>query len=86
MVCLTAIAHGARDFDALAERIKDRFEVIRLDWPGHGRSGDDRQDASAARYAQLLTGFMDQLGIVGPIVVGNSIGGRRRFCRRRGGR
>jgi pimeloyl-ACP methyl ester carboxylesterase len=75
VVCVTAISHGARDFDALARRISHRFEVIRLDWPGHGRSGDDSQPASAARYGALLAGALDRLGVIEPIVVGNSIGG-----------
>jgi 4,5:9,10-diseco-3-hydroxy-5,9,17-trioxoandrosta-1(10),2-diene-4-oate hydrolase len=75
VVCLSAIQHGARDFDALAAKIGQRFEVIRLDWPGHGRSGDDTQPASAARYGQLLAGALEQLEIRDPILVGNSIGG-----------
>jgi len=75
VVCLSAIQHGARDFDALAARIADRFEVIRLDWPGHGRSGDDRQPASAGRYGELLAGTLEALDIRQPILVGNSIGG-----------
>lgn len=75
VVCLSAIQHGARDFDAFAERMRDRFEVIRLDWPGHGRSGDDPQPASAARYGALLAGFLRALRIDAPILVGCSIGG-----------
>ncbi|HEX7761157.1 MAG TPA: alpha/beta hydrolase [Caulobacteraceae bacterium] len=75
VVCVSAISHGARDFDALAQRIGQRFEVIRLDWPGHGRSGDDAQPASAARYGALLAGALDQLGVSEPILIGNSIGG-----------
>lgn len=74
VVCLSAIQHGAGDFDAFAERVRDRFEVIRLDWPGHGRSGDDAQPASAARYGALLAAFLKTLDIVAPILVGCSIG------------
>jgi pimeloyl-ACP methyl ester carboxylesterase len=75
VVCLSAIGHGARDFDALAAAIQDRFEVIRLDWPGHGLSGDDPQPASATRYAQLLEGLLETLGVARPIVIGCSVGG-----------
>lgn len=75
VVCLSAIQHGARDFEAFAERVRDRFEVIRLDWPGHGRSGEDAQSASAARYGDLVAGFLRALGIDAPILVGCSIGG-----------
>lgn len=75
VVCLSAIQHGARDFDAFAERVRDRFEVIRLDWSGHGRSGDDAQPATAARYGVLLSQFLTALDIAAPILVGCSIGG-----------
>ncbi len=75
VVCLSAISHGARDFDALAHRIAGRFEVIRLDWPGHGRSGDDHQPASALRYGALLAAALEQLDVRDPILIGNSIGG-----------
>lgn len=75
VVCLHAIAHGGRDFEAFAKLVGDRFEVIRIDWPGQGRSGPDRQPASAARYADLLSRALPMLGIERPILIGNSIGG-----------
>ena len=75
LVCLHAIAHDSRDFDALAERIGGHCELRALDWPGHGRSGPDSQPPSAARYAGLLVGLLDLLALEGPILLGNSIGG-----------
>ena len=75
VVCLHATGHGGGDFADLARRIGDRFEVIRIDWPGQGRSGTDRQPASAKRYAELLGGALAALGVAAPILVGNSIGG-----------
>src|SRR5205085_7456287 len=70
-----AVGHDAHDFDALADRIGERFELIRLEWPGHGRSGDDHQPASARRYAQLVEGLLERLAIERPLLLGNSIGG-----------
>ena len=75
VVCLSAVGHDARDFDGLVDRLADRCEVIRLDWPGHGRSGPDSLPASAARYADLLAGALDVLDAARPVLVGNSIGG-----------
>lgn len=75
VVCLHAVAHGARDFSAFARAVDDRFEVIRIDWPGHGRSSTDREPTSAKRYGDLLVSLLDQLGVERPIVLGNSIGG-----------
>jgi pimeloyl-ACP methyl ester carboxylesterase len=75
VVCLHAIGHGGRDFEAFTAAIKDRFEVIRIDWPGQGRSAPDAKPPTAARYAELLSGILAQLRIDDPIIVGNSIGG-----------
>jgi 4,5:9,10-diseco-3-hydroxy-5,9,17-trioxoandrosta-1(10),2-diene-4-oate hydrolase len=75
VVCLHATGHGAGDFAPLRERLGHRYRFVTLDWPGQGRSGDDLVPASAQRYAALLAGFLDALGIEAPIVLGNSIGG-----------
>ena len=75
VVCLHAVGHGGRDFDAFAAAIRGRFEVIRIDWPGQGRSGPDRVPASAERYAEILALVLARLGVERPLLVGNSIGG-----------
>jgi len=75
VVCLHSVGHDGRDFEGLADRCSDAFEFICPDWPGHGRSGPDYAPVSAARYAQLVDGLLDKLGIANPILVGNSIGG-----------
>src|SRR5579862_3922614 len=54
VVCLHAIGHGGRDFEAFTAAMRDRFEIVRIDWPGQGRSGPDERPATPARYAQLL--------------------------------
>ena len=75
VVCLHAIGHGAGDFARLRARLRDRYRVIALDWPGQGRSGSDHEPACATRYAALLVGLLDALGIANAVLVGNSIGG-----------
>ena len=75
VVCLSAIGHDAEDFAALGTLIGDGFELLRIEWPGHGDSCADRHPVSAARYAELLEGAMQALGIEKPIILGNSIGG-----------
>lgn len=75
LVCLHAIAHGARDFETLAEKIGDTFEVIAVDWPGHGLSPDDGHAPGAAHYARVLSHLLDALKLEKPILLGNSIGG-----------
>lgn len=75
VVCLHAIGHGGRDFEAFVKLVADEFEVVCIDWPGQGRSGGDEQAPSAARYAELLGGALTRLKIEKPILLGNSIGG-----------
>ena len=75
VVCLHAIGHGGGDYAAFESRVGDRFEIVRIDWPGHGRSGSDALPASAERYAQLLAGVLRALELHRPILIGNSIGG-----------
>src|SRR5476651_1725578 len=73
VVCLHAIGHGGRDFEAFTDAMKSRFEIIRIDWPGQGRSGDDlHHPASAARYVELLAGVLARLDVERPIIIGNS--------------
>jgi len=75
VLCLSAIGHDARDFEALASLCSNHYEVIALDWPGQGRSGSDSHPVSAARYADLAERALDSLGVGQPVVIGNSIGG-----------
>ena len=75
VVCLHAIGHGGGDFAALGARLRGRYRVIALDWPGQGNSGADEAPPSAARYAELLAGFLDTMGVGRVVLVGNSIGG-----------
>jgi pimeloyl-ACP methyl ester carboxylesterase len=75
IVCLHAIGHGGGDFAAFDAAFQDRFRIITVDWPGHGASGQDTHPASAGRYASLLLGLLDELGLERPILFGNSIGG-----------
>jgi pimeloyl-ACP methyl ester carboxylesterase len=75
VVCVNAICHDAADFDPLAARLGEAFEFVRIEWPGHGRSGADHEPASAMRYARLLELALDALRIEPPILIGNSIGG-----------
>jgi pimeloyl-ACP methyl ester carboxylesterase len=75
LVCLHAIGHGGADFDALTTALRGQFEIVRIDWPGHGRSGADRVPVSATRYAQLLGLVLRALAIEQPILIGCSIGG-----------
>jgi 4,5:9,10-diseco-3-hydroxy-5,9,17-trioxoandrosta-1(10),2-diene-4-oate hydrolase len=75
IVCLHSIGHGASDFARLRARLRGRHRVLAVDWPGQGRSGEDRLAPTAARYADLLAGLLDALALERVVLIGNSIGG-----------
>lgn len=75
LVCLHAIGHDAADFGRVRARFRDRHRVVAVDWPGQGRSPRDAGRATAARYAALLAGLLDALGMGPSVLLGNSIGG-----------
>lgn len=79
VLCLHATAHGGRDFESLVDALAPMgFEMVCVDWPGHGASPPDAsgQPASATRYAAVLNDLIPVLfGDAKPIVIGNSIGG-----------
>ena len=75
VICLHAIGHGGGDYEAFAAAMRDRFEIVRIDWPGQGRSGVDSKPATPARYAELVRGVVEQLRLDMPIIIGCSIGG-----------
>ena len=75
LICLHAIGHGARDYEDLSRRLSPQYRVLALDFPGQGNSGPDVKPASATRYAELLSQFIDQLNLKSVVVIGNSIGG-----------
>lgn len=79
ILCLHATAHGGRDFESLSDALVPLgFEILCVDWPGHGASPSDAtgEPASAKRYAAVLEDLIPILfGKAKPIVIGNSIGG-----------
>jgi pimeloyl-ACP methyl ester carboxylesterase len=75
VLCLHAIGHGARDYETFSALMRHRYEIIRLDWPGQGRSDPDQEPATSTRYASLIRGVVDALRLEPPIIIGCSIGG-----------
>ena len=60
----------------LAPALADRYEVITVDRPGHGRSGlPPGGGASIQTQAALIRGALARIGIERTIVVGHSYGG-----------
>jgi pimeloyl-ACP methyl ester carboxylesterase len=63
-------------FDAVARRLRDRCEVVRIDLPGFGLTGPrpDR-DYRIGTYTRFMNQLLRQLEIASAVLVGNSLGG-----------
>lgn len=54
---------------------KDRYQVITLDLPGHGKSGRNRKDWTINRFANDLVFLIKKLELTNVILIGHSIAG-----------
>ena len=62
------LLHGSivnlHEWDLVVERLKDRFRLVRIDWPPYGVSGPDPQGVySTPRSAELVAGFVEALDL-----------------------
>lgn len=73
------LTHGGwtdgRTWQAVTERLADRFEVVVWDRRGHSRSSDGTGVGSCREDASDLAGLIEHLGADPVHVVGNSAGG-----------
>lgn len=73
------LTHGAwsdgRTWQALAERLRTRFEVVTWDRRGHSRSQDGPGPGSVAQDADDLAALIERLKLAPAFVVGSSAGG-----------
>lgn len=63
IICLGGIYNSARRFDFFAEGAAENFNVIALDYPGKGHSGNLRMpgDYTLSTYAAIVSAFIDHL-------------------------
>jgi pimeloyl-ACP methyl ester carboxylesterase len=64
---VVVLLHGSivslGEWDEVAARLKDRYRVVRFDWPPYGLSGPDPKGIySTPRAAELMDGLMRALG------------------------
>jgi pyruvate dehydrogenase E2 component (dihydrolipoamide acetyltransferase) len=77
LVVLPAANHVWQDYRLILERFASERRVFALDWPGFGASdkpapGDFAY--SIQGYTEILSGWMESLGIARVVFVGNSVG------------
>jgi pyruvate dehydrogenase E2 component (dihydrolipoamide acetyltransferase) len=77
LVVLPAANHPWQDYRLILERFAPQRRVFALDWPGFGASEKPAPTDfaySVQSYAEILSGWMDSLGVARAVFVGNSVG------------
>ncbi|MGZ3664104.1 MAG: alpha/beta fold hydrolase [Ktedonobacterales bacterium] len=83
LVVLPAADHTWEDYRPILEQFAPERRVFALDWPGFGASARPSPADfaySAERYTEVLTDWLNALGIARAVLVGNSIGGAAALC------
>jgi 3-oxoadipate enol-lactonase len=63
-------------FDSLTTKLSVNYKVIRLDFPGHGRSSSPERVYTFEEFAATIDHVLHQLGIEEPLtIIGHSMGG-----------
>lgn len=73
-VLVHGIGVSSRYFHPLAAELSTAGRVFLVDLPGYGESPDPRRDVSIADHAEVLAGFLRQLAVPDPVIVGHSWG------------
>lgn len=63
-----------RIWDGWADQLKDRYRVVRIDWPPYGLSTDPNPSTGSRGVAELLEKFVDQMKLNDFTLVGSSSG------------
>ncbi|MBE0483453.1 MAG: alpha/beta hydrolase [Bacterioplanes sp.] len=77
LLLLHGVASSLHTWDAWAERLQDRYRVIRLDLPAHGLTGPDpkRKRYDIDYMVSVLDTFVRELQLPPFVLAGNSLGG-----------
>jgi len=66
---------GAHDWDAIAERLADRYRTVTVDLRGHGRSSDEDGSIGVGRFGLDTLHVLRAIGAPRAVLVGFSAGG-----------
>lgn len=77
VILIHAAGHDHHDFDSIAEKLKEKYRVLALDLPGHGRSSMPAavDAATAMQMADAVEQFILKQTAEPVILIGNSVGG-----------
>jgi pimeloyl-ACP methyl ester carboxylesterase len=77
LVVLPAAGHAWTDYRSVLDHFAPERRVFALDWPGFGNSSKPAPadfSYTAEGYADLLSGWLDGLGVARAVLLGNSVG------------
>lgn len=60
----------------VAKKFDKKYRITILDFPGFGDSNEPSTSLTVYNYCDILEELLDNLGVVNPIVIGHSFGGR----------
>jgi len=75
VVALHGSCSSLHTWDGWAERLSDRFRVVRLDMPGFGLTGPRESRHTLEGLIESVGALCDELGLEEVAVAGNSLGG-----------
>lgn len=77
LVLLHGLGSSRRAWDPVLPALAARFDVIAVDLPGFGDSAPlyGQAEIPPARLAESVADLLDDLGVTGPHLAGNSLGG-----------
>ncbi len=73
-VLVHGIGVSSRYFHPAAAQLSRFGRVYLVDLPGYGAAPDPRRDVGIADHARVLARFLQEAGIVNPVLVGHSMG------------
>lgn len=75
LVLIHGMAGSSATWRAVLPHLSKKYRVVAPDLFGHGESAKPRGDYSLGAFAAWLRDLLDELGITGATVVGQSVGG-----------
>lgn len=75
LVLVHGVGASLASWDGVAEALRDRFEIVRMDLRGHGQSANIDGPFSIDGFAQDVITVMDEAGIDKASLAGFSLGG-----------
>ena len=75
IVFLHGLGGSQATWQLVLGELADRYRLVAIDLPGHGRSSAGEADYSVAGHAAAVAAALTSMGLKGAVIVGHSLGG-----------